>query len=61
MESFVHFVWMEVMKDGTEGQAVSPGCAEVCDLHSLVPAGDLLTPLEQGLAGVHQALVEEQS
>lgn len=32
---------------GTEGKAISPGCAEVCDLHTLVLVGDALTPLEQ--------------
>lgn len=51
---------MEVMQDGTEGQAVSPGRAEVCDLYPPVPTGDVLTPLEQRLAGVHQPLVEEE-
>lgn len=55
-----HFVWMEVVQDGTEGQAISPGRAEVGDLYPLVPAGDVLTPLQQRLAGVHQALEEEE-
>lgn len=44
------------MQDGTEGQAVSPGGAEVGDLHPRVAVGDALTPLEQGLAGGHQVL-----
>lgn len=44
------------MQDGTEGQAVSPGGAEVGDLHPRVAVGDALTPFEQGLAGDHQVL-----
>jgi len=50
---------MKVVQEGTEGQAVSPGCAEVCDLHPLVPVGDALAPLQQRLAGVHQVLQGE--
>lgn len=38
---------MEVMQDGTKGQAVSPGSTEVGDLYPLVTLGDALTPLEQ--------------
>lgn len=48
------------MQDGTEGQAIPPRCAEVGDLYSLVPVGDVLTPLEQRLAGVHQVLQQEE-
>lgn len=48
------------MKDGTEGQAVSPGRAEVGDFYPPVPVGDALTPLQQRLAGVHQVLEEEE-
>lgn len=47
-----------MVQNGTEGQAVSPGRAEVCDFHSIVFVGDALTPLEQRLAGVHQVLKE---
>ena len=56
MGNDVHFVWVEVMQEGTEGQAVSPGGAEVRDLHPPVLAGDVLTPLQQRLAGGHQLL-----
>lgn len=52
----VHLLWVEVMQEGAEGQAVPPGRAEVGDLHPLVAAGDVLAPLQQRLAGVHQAL-----
>lgn len=45
-----------MVQNGTEGQAVSPGRAEVGDLHSVVFVGDALTPLEQRLAGVHKVL-----
>lgn len=41
----IHFLWMKVMKDSTEGHAVSPGCVEVCDLYPPVTTGDVLTPL----------------
>lgn len=44
------------MQNGTEGQAVSPGGAEVGNLHPRVTVGDALAPLEQGLAGGHQVL-----
>lgn len=55
---YVHFFWMEVMEYGTEGQAIPPGRAEVGDFYPRVLVGDALTPLEQGLAGVHQILEE---
>ena len=48
------------MQDGTEGEAVSPRRAEVGDFNAAVPSGDVLTPLEQRLAGVHQSLQEER-
>ncbi len=48
------------MQDGAEGQAISPRRAEVGDLHSAVPVGDILTPLKQRLARVHQVLQEEE-
>lgn len=48
------------MKDGAEGQAVPPGRAEVGDFYPPVLVGDVLTPLEQRLAGAHQALEEEE-
>lgn len=54
----IHFVWMEVVQNGAKGQAVSPRRAEVGHLHPLVAVGDVLTPLEQRLAGVHQLLEE---
>lgn len=43
------------MEDGAEGQAVSPGGAEVGDLHSFVTLGDFLTPFKERLAGLDQA------
>lgn len=52
----VHFFWVEVVQDGAERQAVPPRCAEVGDLHPAVLVGDVLTPLQQRLAGVHQGL-----
>lgn len=52
----IHFFWVEVVQDGAERQAVPPRRAEVGDLHSAVPVGDVLTPLQQRLAGVHQGL-----
>lgn len=52
----LHFIGVEVVEDGTEGQAVPPGRAEVGDLYPPVLSGDVLTPLEQRLAGVHQVL-----
>lgn len=55
----VHFVRMKVVQNGTEGQAVSPGSAEVCDLYAVIFVGDALTPLEQRLAGVHKILKEK--
>lgn len=48
------------MQDGAEGQTVPPGSAEVGDLYPRVAVGDALTPLEQGLAGGHQGLEEEE-
>jgi len=48
-----------MIKDGTEGQTISPGSAEVGDLYPPVPDCDVLTPLEQRLGGGHQALQEE--
>lgn len=56
----VHFFWVEVMEYGTEGQAISPGRAEVGDFYPAVLVGDVLTPLEQRLAGVHQVLQEDE-
>lgn len=56
MDWTVHFLRVEMMQDGTEGQAVPPGGAEVSDLHPWVAVGDALTPLEEGLAGGHQVL-----
>ena len=50
----LHFLGVEVMKDGAEGQAVPPGCAEVGDLYPLVTLCHFLTPLEERLAGAHQ-------
>lgn len=47
-----------MVQNGTEGQAVSPGSAEVCDLYAVIFVGDALTPLEQRLAGVHKVLKE---
>lgn len=41
----VHFLWMEMMQDGTECQTISPGSVEVGDFHPWIPAGDVLTPL----------------
>lgn len=52
----VHFFWVEVVQDGAERQAVPPRRAEVGDLHPAVLVGDVLTPLQQRLAGVHQGL-----
>lgn len=49
-----------MMQYGTEGQAISPGRTEVCDLYTLVLVGDALTPLEQRLAGVYKVLEKEQ-
>lgn len=51
-----HFLWVEVVQDGAEGQAVSPRRAEVGDLDPAVLVGDVLTPLQQRLAGVDQVL-----
>lgn len=44
-------VRVEMVQDGTEGQAVPPGGAEVGDLYSLVTLRDLLAPLQQRLTG----------
>lgn len=44
------------MQDGAERQAVPPRRAEVGDPHPAVPVGDVLTPLQQRLAGVDQGL-----
>lgn len=52
----VHLFRVEVVQDGAERQAVPPRRAEVGDLHPAVPVGDVLTPLQQRLAGVHQGL-----
>lgn len=52
---FLHLFRMEVMENGTEGQAVPPGGAEVGDLHPFVTLGDFLTPFQEGLAGLDQA------
>lgn len=49
---FIHYVRSEVVQQGTEGQAISPGGGEVCDLHSTVVLGDLAAPGQQGLAGI---------
>lgn len=49
------------MENGTEGQAVSPGGAEVGDLHPLVLLGNVLAPLQQRLARGHQSRPERQA
>lgn len=51
-----HLLRVEVVQDGTEGQAVSPRRAEVGDLDPTVLVGDVLAPLQQRLAGVDQVL-----
>lgn len=40
------------MQDGTEGQTIAPGGGEVGDPDVPVAGSDLLTPLQQGLAGI---------
>lgn len=50
-----HLVWVESVQDGTEGQAVAPGRGEVGDADTTVAGGDLLAPLQQGLAGADQS------
>lgn len=43
----LHLFWVEVVQDGTEGQAVPPGRAEVGHLHTSVVLRYFLTPLKQ--------------
>lgn len=54
----LHLLWVEVVQDGAEGQAVPPRRAEVGDLDPAVLVGDVLAPLQQRLAGVHQVLAD---
>lgn len=49
-----HLVWVESVQDGTEGQAVAPGCSEVGDTDTTVASSDFLAPLQKGLAGADQ-------
>lgn len=55
----LHLLRVEVVQDGAEGQAVPPRRAEVGDLDRAVLVGDVLAPLQQRLAGVHQVLAGE--